>query len=83
MHSRLPDTKFCFAQTILFSVSAGLDTSLAFVEAHIGIQPCHADVDARLSRDAIWVALLALAFVKNVFRPFEHICVVVLAPCHG
>src|SRR5450759_1200280 len=57
--------------------------SLVFVKAHVGIQSRHADVNARLPHDVIGVGLLEAAFVKNVFRQFDHVDVVMVAAPHG
>lgn len=47
-----------------------------FIEAQVGVQSCHADVDAWFARDVIGVGFPETALVKNVFRQFDHIDVV-------
>ena len=50
-----------------------------FVEAQVGIQARHADISAGLARDVIGVGFPETAFVKNVFRQFDYVDVIMVA----
>jgi hypothetical protein len=54
-----------------------------FVEAHIRIQPRHADIYARFAGNVIRIGFPETPFVENVFRQFYHIDVIMIAPGHG
>lgn len=52
------------------------------IEAHIWIQPCHAHIHARLTLNVIGIGFFESGFVKNVFRQFDDVDVVVIAASH-
>jgi hypothetical protein len=59
------------------------DARLVLVEAQIGIQPGHADVDARFAGNVAGVGFPEASFVQNVFRKFDDIDVIVVPQSHG
>src|ERR1035437_3035850 len=70
------------SQPIELHISIRLNPCLVFVEAHVRVKSCHADIDAWFSGDVIGVAFGKLSLVKDGFRQLDDVDVVVVAACH-
>ena len=47
------------------------------------VQSRHTDINARLARDVVRIGFPELAFVKNIFREFNYVDMIVIAVPHG
>ena len=64
-------------------VAIRLNTGFVFIEANIGVQSRHTDINARLARDVVRIGFPEFAFVKNIFREFNYVDMIVIAVPHG
>ena len=71
------------SQTIVLYVAIRLNTGFVFIEANIGVQSRHTDINARLARDVVRIGFPELAFVKNILREFNYVDMIVIAVPHG